>query len=153
MEVDVQIPFRNWEIRPWREGDYQSAYQLWKHSGLTLGVSDREAEISRLVKRNPALALVAETGGRVVGTVLGGFDGRRGIIHHLAVSEPMRNRGIARELIHEIESRMKEMRIVKINFWIEARSESLVSFYQKLGYQQRDLITISKSLNPEEPLA
>ncbi len=139
-------------VREWVAQDYSRAYSLWDRCELTLGVSDSEVEIDRHVKRNPTLALVAASGDELVGTVLGGYDGRRGIIHHLAVDPDWRNRGIARALMRTLEERMKRLGVVKINFWIEARNGGAVAFYKRIGYATRELITMSKSLHPGEPV-
>ena len=51
-----------------------------------MGRSDTLAEITKKVQRDPDLFLVAEADGRLIGSVIGGFDGRRGMIYHLAVA-------------------------------------------------------------------
>ena len=46
--------------------------------------------------------LIIETDGEIVGSVLGGFDGRRGYIYHLAVVEKMKGRGVGKMLMDEL---------------------------------------------------
>ncbi|MBU4225890.1 MAG: GNAT family N-acetyltransferase, partial [Chloroflexi bacterium] len=62
--------------------------------GIHLRRSDEPDEIQKKLQRDPDLFLVAEYNGMVVGAVLGGFDGRRGLVYHLAVAENHRNRGV-----------------------------------------------------------
>lgn len=140
-------------VRDWRDGDWARAWPLWQACELTLGVSDREEEVARLVARNPDLSLVAEVGDRLVGTVLGGFDGRRGLIHHLAVHPEFRRRGIGRRLVEALEARFRRLGVVKINFWVERRNPQAVEAWRRLGYVERDLITMSKVLHPGESLS
>ena len=56
---------------------------------------------------NNADVLVAEVDVRVVGSIVGGFDGWRGNIYRLAVHPRFRRRGVARALVVEIESRLR----------------------------------------------
>ena len=58
---------------------------LWRTAGPGLPVSPSAspAELAKKLQRDPDLFLLAEIDGRIVGTVLGGFDGRRGMVYHL----------------------------------------------------------------------
>ncbi len=81
------------------------------------------------------------------GVVLGGFDGRRGIIHHLAVKKKFRGRAIGSELVAVVERKFKEKGVEKINFWVEKANMEAVDFYKKIGYHLRDdIVTVSKVL-------
>src|SRR2546430_9986278 len=53
------------------------------------------------LERVPDLFLVAESGGRVVGSVVGGWDNWRGHVYRLAVHPAFRRRGLGRELAAE----------------------------------------------------
>ena len=68
--------------------DYPAARLLWENAGpgIQLRRSDEPEEIRKKTERDPDLFLVAEADGKMVGTVIGGFDGRRGMVYHLAVS-------------------------------------------------------------------
>ncbi len=64
--------------------DYERAMELWDHveKGIHVGRSDSPAETQKKLERDPELFLVAEDGNELVGTVIGGLDGRRGIMYH-----------------------------------------------------------------------
>ena len=53
--------------------------------GVHTGRSDTPPEIEKKIARDPDLFLVAEVEHQIIGSVIGGFDGRRGLIYHLAV--------------------------------------------------------------------
>ena len=78
--------------------DYEQAARLWQSmdQGVRFSRSDVPAEIEKKLTRDPDLFLAAELDGELVGTVIGGFDGRRGMIYHLAVAATHRRRGIAK---------------------------------------------------------
>lgn len=138
------------QIREFRPEDYDEVYDLWKQGDLTLGASDTREETLRMQQRNPDLFLVGELGSRIVAVVMGGFDGRRGLVHHLVVSKEHRHRGFARRIMGELESRFRALRVVKINFWVQTDNIDAVGFYEKIGYHLRnDLVTMSKVLRTE----
>src|SRR5690242_11282684 len=81
---------------------YPAARQLWQQTeGVGLSAADSEAAITMFLQRNPRLSLVALEAGQLVGTILIGHDGRRGLIHHLAVAQSARRQGIGARLVRE----------------------------------------------------
>jgi len=63
--------------------DYEKAITLWqKTAGLGLSGADSREGIRVFLKRNPGLSFVCVEGERLIGTILGGHDGRRGYIVH-----------------------------------------------------------------------
>jgi len=115
-----------------------------------MGTSDTREEILRMYQMNPDLFLVGEVDNQIVAVVMGGFDGRRGIVHHLSVDPNYRNQGYGREIILELERRFNLHGVVKINFWVQTNNLEAVGFYEKIGYCLRpDLVTMSKVLREE----
>jgi ribosomal protein S18 acetylase RimI-like enzyme len=90
--------------------DYASALALWQSAGdgIGIGPSDQPEEIEKKCQRDPDLFLVVEHGGRIIGSVIGGFDGRRGMIYHLAVAPEYRRQGLAKRLMDEIEDLLRK---------------------------------------------
>lgn len=81
-------------IRPFEISDYADARALWGRTpGVGLSEDDAEGPVAAYLRRNPGLSLVAMAGSELVGTVLCGHDGRRGLIHHLVTAEAHRMRG------------------------------------------------------------
>ena len=135
-------------IRELVEQDIPAVLEIWRLAELNLGLSDTPDELKRFLRKNPTTSLVGEVGGRPVAAVLGGFDGRRGLVHHLAVLPEMQGGGYGKALMRELEERFRQMHVVKINFWVEARNLDVATFYEQLGYQKRNLLTMSKVLRP-----
>jgi ribosomal protein S18 acetylase RimI-like enzyme len=87
-------------IRPFEPADHAAARALWLATpGVGLSAADELAPVTRFLRRNPGLSFVAVAGGQVVGTVLCGHDGRRGLIHHLVTAPDQRRRGLGRALL------------------------------------------------------
>ena len=74
-------------LRPFAATDSAAAHALWQATeGMGLNAADSAANLAEFLDRNPGLSVVAEQDGKLIGTALCGHDGRRGFIHHLAVT-------------------------------------------------------------------
>ena len=89
--------------------DYEPVFALWRsiERGVHTGRSDLPSEIQKKLTRDPDLFLVADAKGEIIGSVLGGYDGRRGLVYHLAVASGFRKMGIGSRLMEELESRLR----------------------------------------------
>ena len=120
-------------IREIRASDGDELRKLWAAAGFrSLGDDDRS--LSRFARRNPGLVLVASEGGRIVGSALGAFDGRRGWIYHLATAEDHRRQGIATKLVAQIEAGLADLGCPKVNAIVRDESESGRAFWKARGY-------------------
>ncbi len=140
MKPDNQI-----RVRPFSSKDYDSVIDLWRSSGLTIKPSDSLPELEKLCALNANRFLIAESNDeagakRIVGAVIGGFDGRRGWIYHLAVLEGARRTGIGSLLIRQIEQCLRAEGAIKVNLLIEPENVNAAQFYKGLGYSEVPLV-------------
>ncbi|MFN3742251.1 MAG: GNAT family acetyltransferase [Anaerolineales bacterium] len=138
------------KIRPFRyPQDYEAVRQLWEgmEQGVRLGASDAPQEIEKKLQRDPDLFLVAEAEGRIIGSVIGGFDGRRGLVYHLAVHPDFRQRGIASRLMEEVEARLREKGCIRAYLLVTTDNNEAMRFYEQRGWKRMDyVITYGKDL-------
>jgi ribosomal protein S18 acetylase RimI-like enzyme len=138
----VKPPF---QIREFRfPDDYEEVYRLWKtiEKGVHVGRSDSPDEIEKKVTRDPDLFLVAESEGRIIGSVIGGFDGRRGLVYHLAVAVSLRGMGIGTCLMDELESRLRSKGCLKCFLLVAPDNSEVETYYQQRGWQHMDKVRI-----------
>ncbi len=116
--------------------DYDAVIELWRSAGpgVNVGASDTRDEIARKLERDPDLFLVAEEAGQIVGTVVGGFDGRRGMVYHLAVAAGHRGNGLGTALMNELDSRLKAKGCLKYYLQITPDNLDVAEFYRRLGW-------------------
>jgi ribosomal protein S18 acetylase RimI-like enzyme len=129
--------------------DYPAARSLWENAGpgIQLRRSDEPEEIQKKLQRDPDLFLVAESNGNVIGTVIGGFDGRRGLIYHLAVDPAFRKYGVGSLLMDEVERRLKAKGCLKYYLLVTADNENAMRFYEARKWDRMDTIyTYTKTL-------
>ena len=128
--------------------DYPAARTLWESAGagVRVGRSDTLEEIGKKCQRDPDLFLVAEVNGKMVGTVIGGFDGRRGLVYHLAVDASFRGQGIGSALMDELEKRLKEKGCLKYYLLVTPENTEAMQFYEKRGWERMKPITYGKEI-------
>ena len=129
-------------------GDYAAALELWQNAGagVRLGPSDAPQEIEKKLQRDPDLFLVAELDGRLVGTVIGGFDGRRGLVYHLAVAPSERGQGIGSLLMNELEERLRRKGCIRCYLLVTLDNTSAMEYYEARGWSRMQIATYGKYL-------
>ena len=125
-------------VRPFRAKDCDAVIALWRRTeGVGLNESDTPRAIAAYLRRNPRLSFVAEKEGRIIGAVLCGHDGRRGYLHHLAVSKRHRCRGIGRQLVIACLVKLRRVGISKCNIFIYASNAEGMKFWAHTGWSLR----------------
>ena len=137
------------EIREFNLGsDYPSVRKLWQQAGpgVQLSPSDEPREIERKLERDPDLFLILEEQGEILGTVIGGYDGRRGIVYHLAIRPERRGEGLGKVLMSEIEDRLRSKGCYKYYLLVRKELDQVLTFYESLGCELMDLHVLGKVL-------
>ena len=134
------------EIRPYRESDQDAVVALWRECGLAKPWNDPVKDIRRKMGIQRDLFLVGSTDGRLVATVMVGFEGHRGWVNYLAVSADCRKQGLGRLLMDEAEARLRAIGCPKINLQIRRSNADVVAFYRSIGYSEDDVVSMGKRL-------
>lgn len=149
----------NINIRPVTIEDYDKIYALWcstEQSKRALNpVDDSREGIERYLKRNPStcfLAYLNDEPQKIVGVILTGHDGRRGIIHHMCVHPEHRRLGIAGMLVEKAEEALKNEGISKVFGLVFKDNDPANAFWEQQGYTLRTNLNYrNKSLNENVP--
>lgn len=136
------------EIREFALADYDSALALWKRcEGMGLSAADERCAIECFLRQNQGLCFVALEDGSLVGTVLGGSDGRRGSLYHLAVDPDWRRQGLGSLLVEHCLEGMKQRGIQKCHLMVMGTNEKGQAFWKHEGWQRReDIVLMSKDI-------
>lgn len=129
--------------------DYPAVRALWEHAapGVTISPSDEMDELGKKLQRDPELFLVMEEEGQILGTVIGGYDGRRGMVYHLVVTPDRQGEGIGTALMQEVENRLRNLGCYKYYLLVRKEAYQAVDFYQTLGCELMDIHILGKVLS------
>ena len=129
----------NIEYRLMNIEDYEQAYDLWLLCGNGLNNKDDSREgIDKYLKRNPTTSFVAVCEEKVVGVILCGHDGRRGIIQHACVSPEYRRFGIGSKLVDLALGALKAEGINKVLLVAFKKNEGGNKFWESQGFTLRE---------------
>ncbi|MBR3533455.1 MAG: GNAT family N-acetyltransferase [Clostridiales bacterium] len=119
--------------------DYKQCYDLWILCGNGLNDKDDSVEgIDKYLKRNPTTSFVATCEGKVVGCILCGHDGRRGIIQHACVSPDNRRMKIGNRLVELALEALKDEGINKVLLVAFKKNEGGNAFWESQGFTLRE---------------
>ena len=137
-------------VRPARRSEIPAVLALWHEADAVPSISDDPASLRRLLDTSQDALLVAETadnpepggpepdgpgaGGRLVGTIVAGWDGWRGNLYRLAVLQTARRRGIALRLVAEAERRLAEKGAIRLSALVMSEHDPAVALWLAAGY-------------------
>ena len=133
-------------VRRYEPADEDATVELWQRCDLLRPWIDARREIAIKGAHQPEGFWVAIAHGQVVGSVIAGFDGRRGWLNYLAVAPEQRGRGLGRHLVHVAERDLAGRGCPKVNLQVRADNRAAVAFYEALGYADDHVVTLGKRL-------
>jgi len=138
-------------IRAARPEDIDAILHLWEAIDRHTELSDRPEYLRTFLTFSPDLFLVAEADGRIIGTVLGGWDGWRANIARLSTHAQYRRRGVAEALVQEIERRLRAKGARRIYALVDRRSPPATPFWEAAGYHANEnIIQYSRNLKGDD---
>lgn len=125
-------------IRSFHPSDHVAAMALWRSTpGVGLSDADERAPMERFLARNPGLSFVAVDGPGLLGTILCGHDGRRGLIHHLVVSPAARRQGLGRRLLAAGLQALRAQGIAKCHLLVFRDNREGLAFWRGVSAVER----------------
>jgi ribosomal protein S18 acetylase RimI-like enzyme len=94
----------------------------------------------------PDLFLVGVQEGKIIASVMAGYEGHRGWLNYVAVAPDLRRRGFARQIIEEAERLLRAAGCAKINLQVRTTNRQAIEFYRRLGFAVDDVISMGKRL-------
>ena len=124
------------EIRKMEIADYDGVYNLWTNMpGMGLNTADDSKDgIAKYLERNPGTCFVALKNNEIIGAILSGHDGRRGLIYHLAVKISEREQGVGNTLLDHATKALKNEGINKIYIMVFKNNKTGNAFWEKRGF-------------------
>ena len=138
------------QIRKFQKSDEQRLVSLWKVCRLTVPWNNPHKDISRKLSVQPELFLVGLFEENLIASVMAGYDGHRGWINYFAVHPDFQSRGYGKQLMDNVENKLRELGCPKINLQIREGNEKVLSYYQKLGFVEEKRINMGKRIENDQ---
>jgi ribosomal protein S18 acetylase RimI-like enzyme len=116
------------ELRPATADDIAGVLAFWRAAAEPTSTDSTEVLVS-LVHGHPGALIVAEAEGRIVGTVIAGWDGWRGSIYRLAVAPDQRRSGLGQALLHAAEDRLAGLGAQRLHAIVVECNDVAVAFW------------------------
>ncbi|MCJ2186963.1 GNAT family acetyltransferase [Novosphingobium sp. 2638] len=136
IEIDAALP-----------ADWEGVVALWEAVGLTRPWNDARADFDLALAGPASTILLAREGAALRGTVMVGFDGHRGWVYYLGVDPACRDAGIGRALMQASEQWLTARGCPKIQLMVRGSNAEARGFYEALGYDVQDVVTIGRRLD------
>ena len=122
--------------REFHIADFGEALSIWRTAeGVEVAEGDSERGVKEYLLHNPGLSRVAMSGETIVGAVLCGHDGRRGLIYHLAVAPAHQGKGIGRQLLQECITGLRGVGITRALILVSRENTKGRSFWLRNGWE------------------
>lgn len=103
---------------------------------MLLGHGDSPEELEAHLARNAGLSFGAFAGEELVGAVLAGHDGHRGLLYHLAVRPSAQGAGIGGRLVRLGVAGLKASGMTRILILVLKDNEVGRAFWKRQGWQE-----------------
>ncbi len=124
-------------IRPAVTGDLAAVLQLWQEAADPTS-TDTDSALRALVEHDRDALMVAEESGRIVGTVIAGWDGWRGSVYRLVVAPDFRRSGLGRHLVEAAERRLAELGALRTQAVVVGSDSRAMGFWSATEWRLQD---------------
>ena len=130
-------------IRKFETDDTEEIIKVWSECGLLHPLNDPYEEIKNKSEFQPDLFLVGEISGKLMATIMLGYEGRRGWINSLCVLPKYQGNGYGKELVRHGVELLRRLGTPKVNLLIRPNNSKVKAFYKKLGFEKEDAILMA----------
>ena len=108
--------------------------------------NDPIEDIQRKLEFQPDLFFVALLDGKLIGSVMAGYEGHRGWLNYLAVLPEYQKKGYGRKLVEKAIIELEKLGCLKLNVQIRESNISAVRFYERLGFKDDHVVSFGLRL-------
>ena len=139
----LDMPFAISDLRP---DETEATIMLWEVCGLTRPWNDPRADIALALGTPSSTILAGRIEGKLVATAMAGSDGHRGWVYYLAVDPTAQRNGYGAAMMQAAADWLRKKGAPKLHVMIRSENLGVAAFYEKLGYEKSDTITMAKRL-------
>lgn len=136
-------------IRAYQPTDEAAVVDLWRRCELLRPQNDPLADIQRKLSVSPDLFLVGVLNAELIAACMAGYDGHRGSIYYFAVAPERQKSGYGKQLMDRAETLLRERGCPKINLLVRTTNWQVIEFYERLGFNLDEVVSLGKRLIPD----
>jgi ribosomal protein S18 acetylase RimI-like enzyme len=119
---------------------------LWKKCNLVVPQNDPVEDIQKKVEFQPESFLIGLLDGKVIGSIMVGYEGHRGWINYLAVTPEYQRRGYGGQLVQKSIDELRKMGCLKVNLQVRNTNTTVINFYKHLGFKDDKVTSLGLRL-------
>lgn len=124
---------------------------LWKKCNLVVPQNDPVEDIQKKVEFQPELFLIGLLDGKVVSSIMVGYEGHRGWINYLAVAPEHQKQGYGGQLVQKGIDELRKIGCLKVNLQIRNTNMAVINFYKHLGFKDDNVTSLGLKLKTATP--
>ncbi|MDX2204319.1 MAG: GNAT family acetyltransferase [Hyphomicrobiaceae bacterium] len=137
-------------VRPIADGEETAVIALWTACGLTRPWNDPAADLAFAKGKPSSDVLVGVAGGSIVASAMVGHDGHRGTMYYVSVQPELQKSGYGRQIVAAAEAWLKSRGVWKVNLLVRRGNETVLGFYECLGYAPNSSQLIERWIDPSK---
>ncbi|WP_417728169.1 GNAT family acetyltransferase [Roseovarius sp.] len=136
-------------FHPATDSDVDDILSLWARAGMLRPWNDPLADIAA-IRANPKSALlVARADGNLSATVAIEDGGHRAWVYYLCSAPDVRGQGWGRRAMAAAEAWARRHGQSKLQLLVRRSNAPVLTFYDRLGYEESSVMVLQKWLDPE----
>ncbi|MDX9724875.1 MAG: GNAT family N-acetyltransferase [Bacteroidales bacterium] len=126
----------DFEIRQYREGDYEHIAGFWELTGMgSPERGDSKRVVEDTIRLGGSLLVMEEKiSGRIAGTSWMTFDGRRILLHHFGIRPELQGNGLSKFLLEESLKFVKK-KGYQVKLEVHNNNIKAINLYKKYGFR------------------
>ena len=124
------------DLRSATGDDIAAVLAFWDTTAEPTSTDSADA-LAGLLRRDPDALIVAEMDGRIVGSVIAGWDGWRGAIYRLVVDGEHRRRGLGHTLLRAAEDHLAALGARRLHAIVVGSNPNGVAFWEASDWEQQ----------------
>jgi ribosomal protein S18 acetylase RimI-like enzyme len=124
-------------LRPATVDDIEHVLSFWLQAAEPTSTDSADA-LGALLDRDPSALIVGETDGKIVGSVIAGWDGWRGAVYRLAVGPAHRRRGLGQSLLRAAEERLTRLGGRRLHAIVVESNADAVAFWDATDWEHQE---------------
>jgi len=132
------------DIRQLQRSNRQAAVELWGACELTVPWNDPARDFDRALENPTSNIFGGFEEGKLISTIMVGYEGHRGWLYYIAVDREHRRTGIAKTLIAKAEDWLQSQGAPKVMLMVRSGNGPAEALYESLGYEISPVKTYGK---------